>query len=201
MNYLQPSEYSNFGLDAATNEAFITAASRLIDAHCRRATLAPQAYTERHRLASGRNTLLLTHLPVISLTSTRGRFAKPRRDESQSNDLVIAISGAFGLPGTWTDLDVASFDLDLRTGEVSLPAHPLGLAYNEVEITYQSGMETIGDDVKVACAQIVKNMAAVPAMNLKSSRIDKLKIEYFSDSLIDGGVQKLLAPYVAQKVA
>ncbi|HWK31427.1 MAG TPA: hypothetical protein VNR20_04995, partial [Terriglobales bacterium] len=115
MNYLQPSEYSNFGLDAATNEAFVTAASRLIDAHCRRATLAPQAYTERHRLASGRNTLLLTYLPVISLTSARGRFAKPRRDESQSNELVIAISGAFGLPGTWTDLDVTSFDLDVRT--------------------------------------------------------------------------------------
>ena len=201
MNYLQPSEYSNFGLDAATNEAFVTAASRLIDAHCRRATLAPQAYTERHRLASGRNTLLLTYLPVISLTSARGRFAKPRRDESQSNELVIAISGAFGLPGTWTDLDVTSFDLDVRTGEVSLPAHPLGLAYNEIEITYQAGLATISDDVKSACAQIVKNIAAVPAMNLKSSRIDKLKIEYFSDSLIDASVQKLLAPYVAQKVA
>ena len=201
MNYLQPSEYSTFGLDAATNEAFVTAASRLIDAHCRRATLARQAYTERHRLASGRNTLLLTLLPVLSLTSARGRFAKPRRDESQSNDLVIAISGAFGLPGTWTDLDVSTFDLDPRTGEVSLAAHPLGLAYNEVEITYQAGLGTIGDDVKTACAQIVKNMAAVPAMNLKSSRIDKLKVEYFSDSLIDASVQKLLAPYVAQKVA
>jgi hypothetical protein len=201
MNYLQPSEYTTFGLDAATNEAFIAAASRLIDAHCRRTTLAPQETAERRRLASGRNTLLLSHLPVLSLTSARGRFAKPRRDESQSNELVVAISGAFGLPGTWTDLDVSNFDVDPRTGEVSLPAHPLGLAYNEVEITYQSGLETIGDDVKVACAQIVKNMAAVPAMNLKSSRIDKLKIEYFSDSLVDASVQKLLAPYVAQKVA
>ena len=81
MNYLTHSEYTTFGLDAATNEAFVAAASRLIDAHCRRATLAPQAYTERHRLASGRNTLLLTHLPVLSLTSARGRFAQPRRDE------------------------------------------------------------------------------------------------------------------------
>jgi hypothetical protein len=201
MDYLAPNEYENYGIEKTTLAAWIAAASSLIDAHCRRATLAPQAYTERHRLASGRNTMLLTHLPVISLTSARGRFAKPRRDESQSNELVIAISGAFGLPGTWTDLDVTSFDLDPRTGEVSLPAHPLGLAYNEIEITYQAGLATIGDDVKTACAQIVKNMAAVPAMNLKSSRIDKLKIEYFSDSLIDASVQKLLAPYVAQKVA
>ena len=200
MNYLQPSEYTSFGLDAATNEAFVAAASRLIDAHCRRATLAPQETTERMRITSGRNSVQVSHLPVIALTTARGRFARPRRDEAQSNDLVIAISGAFGLPGTWTDLDATSFDLDPRTGEVSLPAHPLGLSYNEVEITYQSGLATIGDDVKTACAQIVKNIAALPAMNLKSSRIDKLKIEYFSDSLLDDSVRSLLAPYVAQRL-
>jgi len=200
MNYLQPSEYSNFGLDAATNEAFVTASSRLIEAHCRRATLAPQAYTERHRLASGRNTLLLTHLPVISLTSARGRFAKPRRDESQSNDLVIAISGAFGLPGTWTDLDVTSFDLGPRTGEVSLPAHPLGLAYNEVELTYTAGFAALPDAVKFACAQIVRNAQATPALNVKASALDRMQMEYFSDSLLDAGVRTLLAPYVAVRL-
>src|SRR3954470_6045842 len=125
MNYLQPSEYISFGLDAATNEAFIGASSRLIDAHCRRPMLVPQAYTERMRITSGRNSAQLSYLPVMSLTSARGRFARPRRDESQSNDLVIAISGAFGLPGTWSDLDMSSFDLDPRTGEVGFPAHPL----------------------------------------------------------------------------
>jgi hypothetical protein len=201
MNYLSPSEYTAFGLDAATNEAFVGAASRLIDAHCRRGTLAPQEYTERLRISSGRNNVLLSHLPLISLTSARGRFARPRRDESQSNELVIAISGAFALPGSWTNLDVSSFDLENRTGEIVFPAHPLGLTYNEVEIVYQAGLAVISDDVKTACAQIVKNIAALPAMNLKSSRIDKLKIEYFSDSLIDESVRSLLAPYVAQKVA
>lgn len=200
MNYLEPSEYTTFGIDAATNEAFVGAASRLIDAHCRRATLAPQAYTERVRLAAGLGQVQLTHLPVISLTRARGRYAAPRRDESLSNDLVVAFSGAFAVPGTWTDLDPASFDLDPRTGAVSLPAHPLGLSYNEVEITYQSGLTTIGDDVKTACAQIVKNISALPAMNLKSSRIDKLKVEYFSDSLLDDSIRSLLAPYVAQRV-
>lgn len=200
MNYLSPSEYSNFGLDAATNEAFVGAASRLIDAHCRRATLVAQDFTERLRISPGRNNARVSHLPVLSLTSARGRFARPRRDEAQSSELVIAISGAFGLPGTWTDLDVSSFDLDPRTGEVVFPAHPLGLAYNEAEITYQAGLTAITDDVKTACAQIVKNIAALPAMNLKSSRVDKLKVEYFADSLLDESVRALLAPYVAQRV-
>jgi len=200
MNYLSPSEYTTFGLDAATNEAFVTAASRLIDAHCRRATLAPQEYAERMRLSQGRGSVQLSHLPVIVLTSARGRYAAPRRDESPNNDLALAFSGAFAVPGSWTDLDVASFDLEPRTGAVQLPAHPLGLAYNEVEITYQSGLAAIGDDVKTACAQVVKNIAALPAMNLKSSRIDKLKVEYFSDSLLDDSVRALLTPYVAQRV-
>lgn len=199
MNYLTPSEYTTYGLDAATHEAYVLAASRLIDAHCRRATLAAAAYTERMRV--GRNGARLSYLPVISLTSARGRFAPPRRDESQSNELVIAIAGAFGLPGSWTTLDPASFDFDPRTGQVSLPAHPLGLTYNEVEITYQCGLAAIGEDVKAACAQIVKNMAAVPSMNLKSSRVDRLKLEYFSDSLLDESVRKLLSPYVAQRAA
>jgi hypothetical protein len=200
MNYLEPSEYTQFGLDAATNEAFVAAASRLMDAHCRRATLGPQEYTERLRITPGRNSVRLSHLPVMSLTSARGRFARPRRDESQSNELVVAISGAFALPGSWADLDIAQFDLDPRTGEVSLPAHPLGLTYNEAEIVYQAGLSTISDDVKTGCAQVVKNMAAVPAMNLKSTRVDKLKIEYYSDALIDESVRALLAPYVAQRV-
>jgi hypothetical protein len=201
MNYLQPSEYTAFGLDAAVNEAFVAAASRLIDAHCRRQSLGATEYKERLRIAPGRGSVQLSHLPVISLTSARGRFARPRRDESQSNDLVIAVAGAFALPGSWTDLDVASFDLDPRTGEVTLPAHPLGLAYNETEITYQAGLVTIGDDVKTACAQVVKNMAAIPAMNLKSTKVDKLKIDYYADSLFDESVRLLLAPYVAQRLS
>jgi hypothetical protein len=201
MNYLQPSEYTSFGIDAATNEAFVAAASRLMDAHCRRQSLGATEYTERLRIARGRATVQLSHLPVISLTNARGRFASPRRDESLSNDLVIAVAGAFALPGSWTILDVASFDVDLRTGEVTLPAHPLGLQYNEAEITYQAGLVTVGDDVKTACAQVVKNMAAIPAMNLKSTKVDKLKIDYYSDSLLDQSVRALLAPYVAQRLS
>src|SRR5208282_4425470 len=49
MNYLQPSEYELYGLEATTAVAWVTAASAMIDAHCRRITLAINQYTERLR--------------------------------------------------------------------------------------------------------------------------------------------------------
>ena len=68
----------------------------------------------------------------------------------------------------------------------------LGLSYNEVEITYRSGLAAIPDAVKVACAQIVKNAQATPAMNVKSNKMDTEQMQYFSGSLIDPQVQMLL---------
>ncbi len=56
------------------------------------------------------------------------------------------------------------------------------------------------DTVKVACAQIVKNAQATPAMNVRSSRMDTLQMQYFSGSLIDPQVQTLLRPYVAERL-
>jgi hypothetical protein len=53
----------------------------------------------------------------------------------------------------------------------------------------------------VACAQLVKNAQASPALNVKRNVFpDRMQLMYFSDSLLDETVQALLAPYVAQKV-
>ncbi len=86
------------------------------------------------------------------------------------------------------------------TAELTFPENFLGLDYNEVEVTYTSGLVTIPDAVKVACAQIVKNAQATPAMNVKSSKMDTLQMQYFSGSLIDPQVQPLLRPYVAERL-
>ncbi len=37
-------------------------------------------------------------------------------------------------------------------------------------------------------------------MNVQSSRMDTLQMEYFSGSLIDAQVQALLRPYVAERL-
>lgn len=208
MTYLSANEYDQYGLETATPEAWVTAASSLINAHCRRPTLLSASYTERKRLTPARNSVQLTYLPLVAvapatspITAVRARFATPRRGEfADVRDFPGDVSLAFGLPGTWADLNPSQCDFDANTGEVSIAVNPIGLAYNEVEITYTAGFASAPDEVKFACAQVVKNAQATPALNVRSGRVDSLQLDYFADSLVDDSVRKLLAPYVAQKL-
>lgn len=203
MNYLTPSEYSAYGLPVATPEAVIAAASKLIDAHCHRPTLGVTEYTERVRVVAGANTVRLTNLPLAAggtgpFVSARGRFAALRRGEAP--EMTQAIATAFATPGTWSDLAVGLLEADRETGEVTFPRHVLGLPFNEVEIVYRAGLDPLPDEVKFACAQLAKNLQSTPGLMVKSGRVDTLKLEYFADALLDGSIQKLLAPYVAQRL-
>ncbi len=207
MIYLAPSEYELYGLDATTPAAFVAAASSLIDAHCRRATLGVAQYEERLRLAADRNTVRLTYIPlavvppaVTPIVSAQGRYTIPRRGDWPFDDLRLDAALMFGLPGIWTAIDAAAIDFFATTGELTLPLNIVGLWFSEVDIVYTAGMAVISDPVKFACAQIVRNAQATPALNVKTGKVDVLRMDYFSDSLIDQNVQAMLAPYVAQKV-
>jgi hypothetical protein len=206
MIYLDPSEYEAHGLEATTPASWVAAASALIDAHCRRPTLGLTEYKERLRLAPGRNTVRLTYLPLAilapaesPLTAARARYGVPRRGVGTD---VIAddLAHTFGLPGTWTALNPASLEFDAASGEITLPSHPLGLGFNEVEISYTAGVEQATPAIRFACAQIVRNALATPALTVRANSLDRIHFEYFADTLIDQDVRKLLAPYVAQKL-
>lgn len=206
MNYLSPSEYLLYGLEVTTAPALVGAASSLIDAHCRRASLAITQYQERIRLLPDRNTLRLSYLPLASLApatsailSGRGRYSAPRRGEWSLDDVRIDAALAFGLPGSWTDIDPATLDLDPGTGEVTLPLNVIGLWFNEIDIVYTAGFAAIPEAIKYACAQIVRNADATPAVNVKSGTVDRLRLDYFAPDLLDASVRSLLAPFVAQK--
>ena len=67
-------------------------------------------------------------------------------------------------------------------------------------MVYTAGLDPIPDPVKIACAQVVKNAQAMPALNVRSGSLDRMRMEYFSDALIDESVRALVAQYVAQKV-
>ena len=205
MNYLNDSEYETYGLEKETLESWVTAASALVDAHCRRPSLGVAQYTERFRL-NGQSAVRLSYLPLVvadgavsPLVSLRVRYAKPRH-ERVAGDLAWEATEAFGLSGTWTTLAVESIDWDADTGEIALPVHPLELPYNDIEITYTAGMTEMPGVVKCACAQIVRNAQATPALNVRTNRLDRMTMQYFSDSLLDDSVRRMLAPYVAQKV-
>jgi hypothetical protein len=181
-------------------------ASALIDAHCRRPSLQITQYTERARLTAGSQNLRLSYRPLATaagadspLVQVRVRYGRPRRGELD-DPFRAQVAWAFSLPGSWSTLDPAGIDINTSAGEITLPENFFGMSANEVEITYTSGLATIPAAIKVACAQIVKNAQATPALNVKTSRIDTVQMEYFSGSLIDAGVQSLLLPYIAERL-
>ena len=106
----------------------------------------------------------------------------------------------FSLPGQWTTVDIGSVDFDSNTGELTMPWNVFGLSYNEISVTYTAGLAIIGDDVKSACAQIVRNAQSTPALNASKTKIDTMQIQYFSSSLLDETVQAWLRPYVANRL-
>jgi len=206
MGYLQPGEYQSYGLASDVTDDWITVASALIDSYCRRASLNATQYTERLRMVDGAQTVRLSYLPLSvvapatsPLVSVQARYAKPRRGQIVY-PLQEEVLWAFSLPGAWTSVDVTIVDFVAETGELVFPLNILGLPYNEVEVTYTAGLSAIPDAVKSACAQIVKNAQATPGLNVRSSKMDTMQVQYFSNSLMDPMVQTLLRPWVATRL-
>lgn len=206
MAYLLPADYVNYGLPAGTTPDWVTAATALINSYCRRPDLNVIQYTERLRIVSGSQAVLLSYLPLTPLgtassplVAIEGRYGRPRRGESVQVPL-IEVALAFSLPGEWTTIDPATVDFAADTGELTLPWNLLGLPYNEVSVTYTAGLAVIGDDVKSACAQIVRNAQAQPALNASMTKMDTMQMRYFSSSLLDETVMAMLRPYVANRL-
>ena len=203
MGYLLPTDYVTYGLPADTTDDWITMASALIDSYCHRASLNPTQYEERMRITAHAQTVRLSYLPLVPvapnaspLLSVQARYIRPRRGEL-IDPSYEQIAWVFGLPGAWSSLNIGDVDFVPNTGELTFPMNILGLPYNEVDVVYTAGLATIPYTVQVACAQIVKNTQTTPGLNVKSSKIDTMQMEYFSNSLIDPQVAAMLQPYVA----
>lgn len=206
MPYLQPADYAGYGLPDSTTADWITAASSLINSYCRRPDLNITQYTERLRLVADSQCVRLSYLPLAPLgdasspiVSAQARYARPRRGEVPEQPLWD-VAWAFALPGQWSTLNASQLDVDARTGELTLLPNLMGLPYNEIEVTYTAGLAVIGDDVKSACAQIVRNAQAQPALNASRTRVDTMQMQYFSSSLLDETVRTWLRPYVAGRL-
>lgn len=206
MAYLLPTDYENYGLPAGTTPDWVTAATALINSFCRRPDLNVTQYQERLRIVSGTQRVRLSYLPLATLgTATsplvamKGKYGMPRRGELVAVPMLEAAL-AFSLPGEWTSIDPTAVDYAVDTGELTLPWNVMGLPYNEVMVTYTAGLAVIGDDVKSACAQIVRNAQAQPALNTSMTKMDTMQMKYFSSSLLDETVQALLRPYVASRM-
>ena len=123
-------------MEPSTEQSLVAAASTLINTHCRRETFAINQYTERIRIAPGRNDMQLTYLPLAiaagatsPLVSGRARYGMPRRGEDTTLwDMMSQIASAFQLPGTWIDVDVSTFDYFADNGRGVLAGQSPGSA-------------------------------------------------------------------------
>ena len=206
MGYLDPTEYVAYGLTAETTDDWVTTASALMESYCRRPSLLVTTYTERVRLGRGGQVARLSYLPLATVTPATSPVvsARARLGYAGCGEMLDAfqeqVLSAFSAPGSWTALDVTGIDVDVTTGEVTLPMNFLGLRYTDLEVTYTAGVTEVPGALKVACAQIVRNAQATPALNVKSSKLDRLQVQYFSGSLLDEQVMALLRPYVAERL-
>jgi hypothetical protein len=205
MLYLEPSEYEQYGLEATTSEAMVRAASALIDSLCRRPSLGVTQFTERVRVAPGTARARLAYLPLCAADGSASPIVRVRvrygaADQMAGDALGFDIARAFGLTGSWVEADITKVEWTDQTGEIGLPLQVLGLDYLEAEITYTAGFPTVPDSVKLACAQLVRNAEATPALNVRRTTLDTMQMEYFRDSVVDDTVTHLVAPYVAMRL-
>ncbi|HEY0564723.1 MAG TPA: hypothetical protein VGC88_04015 [Terriglobales bacterium] len=206
MIYLGPEDYEVYGLPATTSAAQVAAASAMIESFCRRPSLGVQQYTERLRFAPGASSVRLSFLPLATntdgsanVTAAKARFAHPRKGECEALAWTAEVARAFGLPGQWANLTCSQFEAT-ATGEISVFPSLLGLSFNEIEVTYMAGCDPVPEAVKFACAQVVRNAQAMPALSVKRSKVERLEMEYFGSSLIDDTVKALLKPFVAERL-
>jgi hypothetical protein len=113
MGYLLPAEYAAYGLTAETADAWVTTASTMIEAYCRRPTLASASYTERMRVPLKAQTVRLSYGPLISVDSVRAQYARPNHTDELYGELALqhVFAAAFALPGQWVSVDPATLDV------------------------------------------------------------------------------------------
>jgi hypothetical protein len=198
MGYLLPADYAAFGLAAETADAWVKTASAMMEAFCRRPSLMVTSYTERMRVPVEAQTVRLSYGPLVSVMAVKAKYARPRCEEGEA--FAWEVAAAFGLYGAWVSVDVTKLEVSVPTMELRFPTGLLGVRYSEAEVTYTAGVSVVPDALKVACAQIVRNAQATPGLNVKSSKMDTLQTQYFSDALIDSNVQAILRPYVAERL-
>ena len=207
MAYLSADEYTLFGLEETTPDSLVSAASDLIDAHCRRNGFGIAQYMERFRVGRSR-TVRLSYLPLASpdgvsspILQARGRYVQRDGDWAGGMGLAGEIAQAFTPRNIWFSVPTTSLDVDMQSGEVIVCSGLLAPALGDLEVTYTAGYLLVPQAVKQACAKLVKNALATPALNVSKQKIDTMYLQYFADSLVDADVKRLLAPYVAQRLA
>ena len=148
MNYLATTDYLTYGLDATTDPSWITAASAIIDAHCRRATLGVNQYEERLKMPPELNTVRVSYLPLVTvapattpIVTLQGRYGIPRRGEWPFPEMSLEFALVFSLPGMWTTIDPTTIDIWDGQRRADVSGECAGIVLQRSGCGLQRGME------------------------------------------------------------
>ena len=89
MGYLLPADYVAYGLSADTADAWVTTASAMIEAYCRRPSLMSASYTERMKVPIKAQTVRLSYGPLISVDAVQAQYARSGFGEDFSGDFAF----------------------------------------------------------------------------------------------------------------
>lgn len=144
---------------------------------------------------------------LVGIVSCSGRYGYTRQDMSVAYpDLWAFINPLnlitlFGGPSPWVAIDPSQIDVDIRTGEIWIPAGLQLQRYSEILVTYTSGYppDNMPPAVKFVCAAIVKNALArgdattgLMSMNIGRSGAG---MSFYEGGLIDPTLDVMLQPY------
>jgi hypothetical protein len=141
----------------------------------------------------------VSYAPLVSVTGVKAKYAR-RRHEHEASGFELEYAAAFATSSAGVDVDLATVTVNAALGELRFAESAFAPGYREVEVSYTAGFAEVPQAVKVACAQVVRNAQAMPGTNVKSSRMDALQMEYFSDSLLSAEVRAMLRPFVAERL-
>lgn len=162
----------------------IIQASALIDGYCNR-KIEVTSYTERVPLTELQRGHL-SYYPVVDISTLQGR---PRHG--------LFPTSFFG-PPQFENIDLALLDVDKSIGSLWCGISPFGSPYAELEVTYTSGWDPVPEKVKVACGQLVYQLASNTNPNVKAKKDFDLSIEYFGNDLLTPAIRNLLDEYRLQ---
>ena len=147
-------------------------------------------------------TVRLSYGPLISVDAVRAQYARPRLGRSATGDRLpeLALRRRLRLPGEWVDCGPDDTLCESADRGVSVCVERDGDALQrgrgDVYGGLYDGAECCAGGVRADC----EKCAGDAGLNVKSSKMDTLQTQYFSDSLIDSQVQAMLRPYVAERL-
>jgi hypothetical protein len=165
--------------------------------------------TEQRYLPKQRSTVMLSQTPVMRVIGGTGRYAYGRRGDAgvynADNYNLLASINKFGGPPAWEIWPAnTAAGIDVRTGELWVPAGIMLVYYSEVKVRYVAGFQysNLPSEIKMACAQLIAAIANDPGIgNYVSAQAGDTKLQRFTASNLSEDVKAMLRPWQARMFA